>query len=319
MAHPVRVSCSRFHALCFHALRSPLRKILVLVPALFAALLISVSAHAQTQQQQQYVFASVPVTSGSEVASFSKDANGNLIAAPNSPIADSREGGLVAVDALGRFLFVINRNISMFMINQDGSLSPVAGSPFATPATVNPLMTPSLPTCLATEKSGKFLYVGYQNGNYPDKSAILEFWIDQGSPLALAPVSIASTDAPAMPIGIFTSQQNFLYVALGSNPDSTSSNQPEGTFVYSIDPLEGGLAPLPNGGSANNNERAIAIDPRGRFLFDGWAASSAGFLESAAILADGTAVPSAVARIPTFSGQVPSAMLVDGGGKFLYV
>ena len=228
----------------------------------------------------------------------------------------------MAIDALGRFLFVINPasdDISMFGINPDGSLTEVSGSPFAAAPTVNPAVTPSSPLCLATETSGQFLYVGYRNGNYPDEGAIIEYQIDfQGSPLIPVPISIFSTDIAAVPLGMVTSPQGYLYAALSAVPGSTQSNQLQGTYVFSIDPHTGQLTPVPNGGSANPDEQTIAIDRQGRFLFDGWGDSTAGFVEGAPILSDGTAVPS-VPAVMSPAGSFPSAMLTENSGQFLYV
>jgi 6-phosphogluconolactonase (cycloisomerase 2 family) len=324
MAQQTRFSSPSRAASFPHALRNPPWKTARLITALAAILLGSSPTHAQSPQQQ-YVYASVPVTTTtSEVAGFSKDSSGNLTAVAGSPWPDTQEGGLVAVDALGRFLFVINAHsddISMFWINQDGSLTEVSGSPFAAAPTVNPTMTPGLPLCLTTENSGQFLYVGYRNGNYPQQGAIIEYLIDfQGSPLAPASISIVSTDVAAVPIGIVTSPQGYLYAALNLVPDSTEPNQLQGTYVYSINSQSGQLTLIPNGGSANPNEQTIAIDRQGRFLFDGWGNSAAtGSIEGAPILSDGTAVPSAPPVSVSSSGSFPSAMLVESSGQFLYV
>jgi 6-phosphogluconolactonase (cycloisomerase 2 family) len=304
-----------------HAFRNTLSKAACLTVALAAGLLSAVFTRAQTPQQQ-YVYASVPVTTTtSEVAGFSKASSGNLTGVTGSPLADTQEGGLVAVDALGRFLFVINAtsdDISMFGINSDGSLTEVSGSPFAAGPTVNPAVTPGSPLCMATESSGQFLYVGYLNGNYPQEGAIINYWIDQGSPLAPAPVSFASTDVAAVPIGIVTSPQGYLYAALNFVPDSTQPNQLQGIYAYSIDPSTGQLTPITNG-NPNPNEQTIAIDPQGRFLFDGWGSSDSAFIEGAPILADGTAIPSEPALNISSSGSFPTAMLVESSGQFLYV
>ena len=130
---------------------------------------VPATAFAQTPQQQ-YVFGSVPLRSAtSQVAAYVKNGQtGALSAVPGSPFADSLPGGVMAVDALGRFLFVVNTsasNISMFQIDQStGNLVEVPGSPFSSGPTENPSMAPTLPVCLAVEKSGQFLYVGYRTG-----------------------------------------------------------------------------------------------------------------------------------------------------------
>ncbi len=322
MAHPAPFSLFARDSLRPRAFRSR-PSIAAGLLAFHAALLIAVSANAQAPQQQ-YVYASAPVGSASEVAGFLKNTTGSLSSVAGSPFPDSREGGLVAIDALGRFLFVLNPesdDISMFGINPDGSLTEVSGSPFAAAPTVNPVVTPSLPLCLATETSGQFLYVGYRNGNYPDEGAIIEYQIDfQGSPLVPAPISIVSTDIAAVPVGMITSPQGYLYAALNFVPDSTQANQLQGIYAYSIDPASGQLTLVPNGGNANPDEQTIAIDRQGRFLFDGWGDLAAGYVEGAPILSDGRAVPSPSApAVMSRSGSFPSAMLVESSGQFLYV
>lgn len=62
----------------------------------------------------------------------------------------------------------------MFQIDQaTGSLTEVQGSPFAVGPTENPTTAPTAPVCLATESSGRFLYVGCRNGNLAYHSAAL--------------------------------------------------------------------------------------------------------------------------------------------------
>src|SRR5215475_664700 len=93
---------------------------------------------------QQYVYASVPLTAAtSEVAAFSKDsATGALTPLVSAPATDRLEGGAMAVDALGRFLFVLNpytSYISMFQIDsKSGALAEVHVSLFFAATTENP-------------------------------------------------------------------------------------------------------------------------------------------------------------------------------------
>src|ERR1700730_1997734 len=134
--------------------------------------------------QQQYVFESVPVTSAtSQVAVYAKNGQtGSLSAVTGSAFSDSLQGGAIAIDALGRFLFVVNtptHNISMVQIDQrSGVLAEVAGTTFSTGPTENPSMAATSPVCLTAEKSGQFLYVGYQYGNLPNVAAAYEYLID---------------------------------------------------------------------------------------------------------------------------------------------
>ncbi|MCU1243453.1 MAG: hypothetical protein JWO71_4179 [Candidatus Acidoferrum typicum] len=272
--------------------------------------------------QQQYVFNSVPITNAtSQVATYVKNGQtGALSAATDSPIAESLPGGAMAIDGLGRFLFVINTstsNISMFQIDQtNGSLTRVPGSPFSTGPTENPSMAAKSPVYLAAEKSGQFLYVGYQFGNLSNKGAINEYLIDAAN-RQLVPLSgQPTTDIASSPIGMVTDSKGLhLYVGLGLN--RATLVQDGGTSVYSIDPVTGTLGLTGTAGSGVPAGRSIAIDPQGRFFFDG-SGTTLGIIESALISpADGTAL-TGISSV-TSASQIPAAMLTDSTGKFLYV
>jgi 6-phosphogluconolactonase (cycloisomerase 2 family) len=235
---------------------------LLLLHANFASIAIAQAP------QQQYVFGSVPITTTtSQVASYAKNGQtGALSAVPGSPFADSLQGGAMAVDALGRFLFVVNTttsNISMFQIDQStGRLAEVPGSPFSTGPTENPGMAAKSPVCLAVEKSGQFLYVGYRFGNFANQGAINEYSIDAAN-RQLVPLSAQpTTDIASAPIGMVTDPRGVhLYVGLGLNP--STGMQDAGTNVYSINPITGVLGPTGTAGNAISAGRSIAIDPQG--------------------------------------------------------
>src|SRR5438445_11303224 len=154
------------------------------IASLFFLELAVVAGAAAQSPQPQYVFNSVPITSAtSQLATYVKNGQtGALSAAAGSPLAENLPGGAMAIDGLGRFLFVLNtstNNISMFQIDQtNGSLTQVPGSPFSTGPTENPSMAARSPVYLAAEKSGQFLYVGYQFGNLSTGAAINGYSID---------------------------------------------------------------------------------------------------------------------------------------------
>jgi Lactonase, 7-bladed beta-propeller len=275
---------------------------------------------AQTPQQQ-YVYDSTATTnSGSQLAAYTKNQSGILSAIPGSPFADTSPGGVMAFDGLGRFLFVANTStntISMLQINQStGSLTEVPGSPFATLAIENPNMAPRAPVCIAAEKSGQFVYVGYRFGNVPNQGAINEYLIDAAN-LQLVPLpGQPTTDIRSSPVGLVVDAKGLhLYAGLGVN--WSTGFEDGGTNVYSIDPVTGSLVPTGMAGNAFSAGRTIAIDPHGRFFFDGWG-TTLGTIDSALISpADGTAV-TGISSI-TLANQIPAAMLTESSGKFLYV
>ncbi len=282
---------------------------------------LAATAAAQTPQQQ-YVFGSVPLTPAtSQLAAYEKNGQtGALSAVAGSPFADSLQGGAMAIDGLGHFLFVINTstsNISMFQIDQSsGSLTQVPGSPFSTGPTENLSMAATSPVCLAAEKSGQFLYVGYRFGNFVNLGAINEYLIDAAN-RQLVPLSgQPTTDIASAPIGMVTDPKGLhLYVGLGLNP--STGVQDAGTNVYSIDPVTGVLGLVGNAGNAISAGRSIAIDPQGRFFFDGWG-TTLGTIDSALISpADGTAL-TGISSVSS-ANEIPAAMLADSSGKFLYV
>ena len=280
----------------------------------------SVTVMAQTPQQQ-YVYGSVPVTTAtSQVSAYVKNAVNGALSSVGAPFADNLQGGAMAIDGLGRFLFVINpstSNISMLQIDQNsGALVEVPGSPFSTGPTTNPAMAPTSPICIAAEKSGQFLYVGYRFGNFAGQGAINEYRIDAINRQLLQLPGQPTTNIPSAPIGLVTDLSGLhLYVGLGFNPSTGVDDG--GTIVYSIDPVTGILAVSGSAGNGIASGRSIAIDPRGRFFFDGWG-TTPGTIDSALISpADGTAL-TGISSV-TLPNQVPVAMLADSSGKFLYV
>src|SRR5260370_1249504 len=135
--------------------------------------------------------------------------------------------------------------------------------------------------------------------------------------LQLLPVPAQPTpDIASAPIGIVPDPKGLpLYVGLGQNP--STGVQDAGTNVYSIDPVTGALAYIGTAGNAMSAGRTIAIDPQGRFFFDGWG-TTLGTIDSALISpADGTAL-TGISSV-TSGTSLPAAMVADGSGKFLYV
>ncbi len=276
------------------------------------------SASAQSPTQQR-VYGSAGVTANTSVLpAFSKDSTtGALTELPGAPFPDRLEGGLVAIDGQGRFLFVLNpvsNNISMYQIDgSTGALTEAPSSPFAAGA-VTPNMAPSRPLSLATEPSGNFLYVGYASGDSNSTSAVVPFSVDAANlKLVLTPQLILDFTNGA-PIQMLSDPKGLrLYVGFGAGNQPTPA---AGTIVYSIDASNGVLTQLGNAGGGSENGRAIAMDARGRFFFDAWGQSE-GFLDSGIISpVDGTS--GATQTINLGASVFPSSLLTESSGKFLY-
>ncbi len=91
---------------------------------LFLQATLSTTAAAQAPPQQ-YVYGSVPVTTAtSQISAYGKNgANGTLTGVTGAPFADSLQGGAMAIDGLGHFLFVINPSTLAFFYRSDDKSS----------------------------------------------------------------------------------------------------------------------------------------------------------------------------------------------------
>jgi 6-phosphogluconolactonase (cycloisomerase 2 family) len=207
-------------------------------------------------------------TNTSAVLGYSKDnTTGALTVLPGPPFADRLEGGLVAIDGLGKFLFVLNpasNNISMYQIDgSNDALTEVPNSPFAVGPTVNPNLAPSAPVSLAREKSGNFVYVGYSGGDTSTTSAITPFSIDAANLRLVLTPQLSLDIASGAPIQMVTDPKGLrLFVGIGLAPYQSTPGA--GTMVYSIDPVNGVLTLTGNAGGGSERGRAIAMDVQGR-------------------------------------------------------
>ncbi|HET8924826.1 MAG TPA: choice-of-anchor D domain-containing protein [Candidatus Acidoferrum sp.] len=288
------------------------------------SILLGMAPPASAQTSQQYVYASVPQLSpaSSAISGFNKASqSGALSLIPGSPFNERFEGGLVAIDGQGKFLFVLNPksdDISMFLVNQaSGALSEVQGSPFAVPPTVNPSMAPSLPLSIAAEQSGKFLFVGYLSGDFQGQSSVASLAISTSgsSPALLAQQSIP-TNSGGAPVQLLTDAKGVrLYVGLQHGQNGVAVG---GAEVYSIDPSTGKLAYQGMADILPGDGESYAIDPQARFIYGGERGIS-GSIQSCVISpVDGTAnncPPLLDLGVQVF----PAAIIAENAGHFLYV
>lgn len=290
----------------------------IVLGSLLGCLLCCTTLSAQSSQQR--VYAAQPLTTSSSVVSaYDKDGStGALTPVSGSPFNEHLEGGLLAVDGQGKFLFILNpqsNSISMFQIDgSTGMLSEVPNSPFSVGPTINPNNAPSQPISIAAEPSGKYLYVGYAVGNIFPNAAVTPLAIDAAN-LQLTLTPALSMDISGAPVQMLSDPKGLrLYVGFG--PNTQSGQQLAGTTVYSIDASTGALNPNGTAGGGSDSGRCIAIDPQGRFFFDGWG-SRQGFIDSGVISpVDGTSSPSSTLDLG--ASDLPSVLLVDSSGKFLY-
>jgi 6-phosphogluconolactonase len=103
-----------------------------------------------------------PASNGS-VSAYRTGANGFLTPVPGSPFTAGftarSQPSSVAMDPLGRFVYVANYGaslVSVYRIGANGALTPVAGSPFP---------TGTGPICVAVDRLGRFVYVANSSSN----------------------------------------------------------------------------------------------------------------------------------------------------------
>jgi 6-phosphogluconolactonase (cycloisomerase 2 family) len=290
---------------------------------LLSTFLSLASAASAQSPQQQYVYGSAPLSSTSSVISgFGKNGQtGALSLVQGSPFDVPLEGGLMAIDGQGKFLFVLNpksNDISMFQIDEaSGALSKVSGSPFAVPPTLNPTMAPSQALSIATEPSGKFLFVGYFAGDFQGFSAVVSLAIDSSgaSPVLLTQQSIP-TNSGGAPVQLLTDPKGLrLYVGLSHGQNNL---QVGGAEVYSIDSSTGNLGYIGMADMLPADGQSYAIDPGDRFFYAGGRGNT-GLVESCVISpVDGTA--RTCQQFFTLGlGNFPTSMIAESSGHFLYI
>jgi len=289
--------------------------------SLLTLFFILVSPASPQTSSQQYVYASAPGSSSpSSVPGFANvSQTGALHLLANSPFNERLEGGLLAIDGQGKFLFVLNPtsdDVSMFQIDPaTGNLSEVLGSPFAVPTIPFSTSPPAQPLSMATERSGQFLFVGYllaDSANSTGSSAIVSLAIDtSGSSPILR--FVGSVFTLAAPIQLLTDSKGLrLYAGMGIGNNGTMQSGPE---VYSIDGAGNlsfqGIAPNPE-----NRGTDFAIDPQDRFVFAVGGLMAAHLVACVISPVDGT-LPTCGPPLD-LSATLPG-MVVESSGHFLYI
>jgi 6-phosphogluconolactonase (cycloisomerase 2 family) len=208
----------------------------------------------------------------------------------------------VAVASSGPFAYAVGGfpgSLEGFRIDPvDGSLSPLAGSPFP--------FTGRTPLTAAVGHAGRFLYVG--NNVSQDISA---YSIDPssgnltrvaGEPFPVTGV-IGNGSMASSPSG------NILYLATGAVTAALS--------VFLIDPASGELTHIPGSPfPAQPGPNALALDPLGRFLYvvNEQTEEISGY-RTDPLSGDIEALPD----FPVFDGPRPLSIALDPAGRFVFV
>jgi 6-phosphogluconolactonase len=246
---------------------------------------------------------------GNTVSAFSVNTSTGLLAAiPGSPfITGSRPIG-IAVDPMGRFVFVANQagnSISVFTIGANGSLTPIAGSPFAASSPYNLIVSPAGTTLFVTN---------FPDNMVSDLNTVSAFQIGNDGSLAAvsgSPFATSSNAGFASSIGLATDPAGkFLFVgdhmAQAIVPFSISS-------TGSLTAVSALPASAPSCSvSCHNNPLRLTVHPNSQFAY---ASNVQAGTVSAFRITNGILSPVA-ADIGT--GQHPFGVALDPTGAFLF-
>jgi 6-phosphogluconolactonase (cycloisomerase 2 family) len=242
------------------------------------------------------------------VSAFSVNTGtGQLAAVPGSPFATGARPIGIAVDPAGKFVFVANQaadSISVFSIGANGSLSPVAGSPF----------TAGNPYGLAVNPAGTILFANnFPDSQISDLNTVSAFQIGANGaliPIAGSPFPTSSTAGFASAIGLAADPAGkFLFVG---------DHMAQSIVPFNIN-ATGALTPvsaLPAAApscsvSCHNNPLRLAVHPNDQFLY---ASNVQAGTVSAFKITNGAL--SSIAEVP--AGQHPFGVALDPTGQFLF-
>ena len=233
------------------------------------------------------------------VRTFRIEDNGTLTGTGTgnqTDIATGRGPRAVAVDPLGRFVYVVNQNdndISLYTVSESGTLQ--AGLP--------DVSVPASPLDATIDPSGSYLYVTSFETDQVNSFAIGE---DGGLTLVGSPVLATDGQGNGGGAGSIEVDPSGQYVYVTNSRRSQVFNfliQPDGSLTENGPP-----APAAQG------TFGLAVDPLGRFAYTG--EGGLDLISSFAINATG-----ALESLSLFNlaGGEPSALAIDASGSYLYV
>jgi 6-phosphogluconolactonase (cycloisomerase 2 family) len=251
---------------------------------------------------------STPVASGAAYAVTIKTQPGTpaqtCAVAAGSGTATSANISAITVTcviAAGRFAYVANagsNTVSAYTIAANGSLAPIAGSPFA---------AGQYPYQLAVSPSGKFLAVGNVNGN-----SVSMYNINATSG-ALSPVAGSPFTATAPQSLTFDATGAFLYYVASQNSNNV--------LAFSVNATSGALVAIAGAALPAGSHDNIVLDPSGKFVLVVNVPTNITAFGTVSVFAinQSTGALTAVAGSPFNAGQVPYGLAFGAGGKFVYV
>ncbi len=292
--------------------------------SILSLLLCALANQSLCQTPQQHVYATGAGTnnpSAAVISGFDKNSlTGSLSLIPGSPFPGLAAAPM-AVDGQGKFLFVAGpTSIAMYAIDPaSGALTQVPSSPFPYIPTLNPNQAPSNPLSIATEPTGQFVYVGFQNAlaTLTPYSSITPYVIDTSNSadpvLDLGP-QLELNFVDGSPSNLFVEPKGrHMYVALGNS----GGNFYSGFDLYDIDGSSGALTLVSTMSGGSVDSKSSVMDPAGRFLFQSTGQIGCTLVSYSLSPVDGSETGSSFLVVDS-SNEVPGYIAVDPSGSFLY-
>ena len=287
-----------------------------------------------------YVTSATKTTSGVVNAYAVDYQSGALTPLADSPIPSGGDNPVALVAAPNqKFIYVVNEaapssNVVEFSIGTDGKLYPENTYPVVQNADGS--IIGSLPTAIAIDPSGKFLYVTftYQNGfsvTSPGPGGVAVYPINAdgslGGPVMNGTLPYFTTGDNPVGIAVDQKNDNYVYVIDQEKPANAS---PFGVLLtFSRDSTTGALIPIvgavSGGISAGTTPAGIAEDAGSNFIYITDQATNQlyGYLATggAQQTLNGVTVapPIPILSSPYTTGSFPEGVTVDPRGQFVYV
>lgn len=246
--------------------------------------------------------AMVPNRDSGAVRAFSIDPASGALTPAGASAAVGAQPDWISIDPLERFAYVTCPNgVYGFTIAADGSLSPMAGSPFTNIGVGD----------TAVDAGGNYLYMVHYGPGKGITGGVSAFAIDpaSGRPAEIAgsPYATGVSGADSLTFA----GANRLYV-VNSAPTLPS------VTAFNVNPATGELAlgatTAVQGGANTPSPRGIAVDPGGRYVYVADRANN--LVESFAVTSNQGAL-TAVSGSPYATGVNPFSLAVDPSGAFL--
>jgi 6-phosphogluconolactonase (cycloisomerase 2 family) len=264
-----------------------------------------------------YVYMTTAKTSPGLIDQYSIDYQSGALSAIGTPIAAGNDPVALVASLGGQFVYVVNHldsTVQEFAVQGDGTLVSKNTYP----------ITGTLPTAIAIDPQGKFLYVTftYQSGfsaSTPGPGGVTIFPVNADNSLGTASTQVVGNN----PVGVTVSYYNHFVYVLDQEPNPKAA-----VLGFSQNTTTGALTPVPGttittvagktvatGYASGVVPSAIAEEPTSRFLYvtDQAANQMIGYV----VGASGALTP--MVNGPFQTGLFPVNLTIDPRGQLIYV